>query len=161
LTLRVVVCHVFGLDRVSDPLKEWKMTYSIPGTKSVKTDKGYDLVSRASGITVSVTDNSDILMFELMAPENAASKEFSGSTDDWKELCRMYAECWVTWVTAEIGMGFHPDTPADDYSPGLPQPLKGEYDPMIDFASEHLEDIYAVGLDAMHRLEFTKNPSRH
>lgn len=137
------------------------MTYKIPGTRRVATDRGYDLVSPASGITVSVTDNADILMFDIKSPENAASKEFSGNTDDWKELCRMYSECWVTWVTAEIGMGFHPDTRADDYTPGLPQPLKGEYDPMIDFASEHLEDIYATGLDAMHRLEFTKNPTRH
>jgi hypothetical protein len=136
------------------------MKYEIPGTDTVQTDRGYDLVSRASGITVSVTDNSDILMFDLKAPENAVSKAFSGSTDDWKEACRMFAESWITWVTAEIGMGFHPDTPADHYTPPLQSPLRGEYDAMIGFVHEHI-DPYAVALDAMDRLEFTKNPTRH
>jgi uncharacterized protein YciU (UPF0263 family) len=137
------------------------MSYKIPGTHKTATDNGYDLVSRSSGITVSVTDNSDVLIFELKAPENAAAAEFTASTDNWQELRRMYAESWITWVTAEIGMGFHPDTPADHYTPPLPSPLKGEYDFMISFAHEHLEDPYAVGLDAMDRLEFTKNPTRH
>jgi uncharacterized protein YciU (UPF0263 family) len=136
------------------------MAYKIPGTRKVVTDKGYDLVSPASGITVSVTDSKDILMFDLKAPENAAAAEFTASTDNWQELCAMYAESWLTWVTAEIGMGFHPDTPAEDYTPPLPAPLMGEYDPMISFAHEHLEDPYEIGLNAMTRLEFTKNPTR-
>ncbi|NTF17268.1 hypothetical protein G6L37_02330 [Agrobacterium rubi] len=133
--------------------------YKIHGCRKVMTDKGYDLVSRSSGITVSVTDSADILMFDIRSPENAASMEFTASTDDWDEMCRMYAECWITWVTAEIGMGFHPDTPADDYSPSLASPLNGEYDLMIGFAHVHLEDVYAVGMEAMGRLGFTQSPA--
>lgn len=137
------------------------MAYEIPGTRKVVTDKGYDLVSPASGITVSVTDNADILMFDLKAAANEATAAFSASTDDWAELCAMYAESWLTWVTAEIGMGFHPDTPANDYSLPLPQPLRSEYDPMIGFVFEHIEDPYAIGLAAMQRMEFDKPVVRH
>jgi hypothetical protein len=137
------------------------MTYTLPGTYVRQSENGYDLVSPSSGITVSVTDQKNILLFKIVSPENAVAVAYTFETDDWAEACTMYAQAWVTWVTAEIGLGFHPDTPAEDYTPGLPEPLKAEYDTMINFASACLDDIYAVGLEAMQRLDMAKSATLH
>lgn len=63
-------------------------------------------------------------------------------------LAAEYADYWLRWVSVEIGTGFHPDTRAEDYEPRLPAALNKEYDEMIGFCFEHIDDPYKVGLDA-------------
>lgn len=125
--------------------------FEIPGTTYVPVDDGYELVSRASGIKLIVTDTPELKIFEVRSPEFAGEPEFSDSTEFWDQAARIYAERWIRWVTAEIGLGFHPDTRAEDYEPPLEQPLRTEYDPALGFVFEHLEDPYEVGLDAMYK----------
>lgn len=67
---------------------------------------------------------------------------------DLDGLMDAWAERWLRVVAVEIGLGFHPDTPAGDYEPALEGALAEEYDRMLDFVFERLEDPYAVGLDA-------------
>jgi len=132
--------------------------YGIPGTTRKTTSDGYDLISPASGMTVSINNRPDQPAFLLTVPANPASDALFLSTDDWDELARAYAESWVTWVTTEIGMGFHPDTPSKDYVTPLPMDLAAEYDDMIRFSHEHLGDIYEVGLATMQRMGWHEGP---
>ena len=132
--------------------------YRIPGTTRKTTSDGYDLISAASGMIVSVTNRPDQPKYLLAAPANPASDALTLSTDDWEELSRAYAESWITWVTTEIGMGFHPDTPSEEYSPPLPKDLAAEYDGMIGFSHDHLEDVYEVGMATMQRMGWHEGP---
>jgi len=69
-------------------------------------------------------------------------------------LAAEYAEYWLRWVSVEIGIGFHPDTRAEDYVPRLPSKLNKEYDEMIGFCFEYIDDPYKVGLDAWEKAGF-------
>lgn len=59
-----------------------------------------------------------------------------------------YAKLWMESVAVGVGLGFHPDTPADAYEPALEADLAAQYDEMIGFCHDHLEDPYAVGYEA-------------
>jgi hypothetical protein len=63
-------------------------------------------------------------------------------------VAEKYADYWMRWVSVEVGIGFHPDTSAKNYTPSLPAALNNEYDGMISFCFEHMEDPYEVGIDA-------------
>lgn len=132
--------------------------YAIPGMKRAKTPDGYELVSAASGMKVSVSDRAEEPKFFLTAPANPASDPISLAFEDWNELTTAVAEAWMIWVTTEIGIGFHPDTPASHYEPPLPTELAAEYDGMIIFCHENLYDPYEPGLDTMIKLGWNDGP---
>lgn len=73
-------------------------------------------------------------------------------TADEQALAVGYATTWLETIACKIGMGFHPDTSADQYSPALPEPLNSEYDTMIGFVFEQLtdeaNDPYAIAMAA-------------
>lgn len=69
-------------------------------------------------------------------------------SDDLDEIIAAYAKAWLQWVAVNIGLGFHPDTRAQSYEPGLESGLAAQYDPVIELVFERLEDPYEVGLSA-------------
>jgi len=88
-----------------------------------------------------------------MTSTDASGKPRVEEFDYFLEAEIAYARAWIEWVTVEIGLGFHPDTPARDYEPPLNEPLRRQYDAMIAWSHEMLElgktDPYEVGLAAM------------
>lgn len=131
----------------------------IPGTYDAnETSEGFDLVSAASGMVVSVSCRSDRPTYSLKVPANPAAEALSFSTDQLSELYRAYAESWIIWVETEIGLGFHPDTPADAYDPPLPLVIEEHYDEMIGFADQHLDDMYATAVDTAIRMGWHEGP---
>ncbi len=70
------------------------------------------------------------------------------STDDRAEARAAYAEAWLRNVAVAIGLGFHPDTRADDYSPPLEPGLAAEYDAMLERAFDLLPDPYETAFEA-------------
>lgn len=121
-------------------------SHSIPGTVRTEENGGVRLASPASGIAVSVAGNGGD--FEVISPEFEGEEAWTGRFATWDDACSAFADRWLRWVTVTIGLGFHPDTRAEDYSEPLPEPLASEYDLMLSFAFMHLEDPYAVGMDA-------------
>lgn len=79
---------------------------------------------------------------------DAGKDELILQSDDLDEILTAYAEAWMRWVAVHIGMGFHPDTSASEYEPRLEPGLFDQYDEMIGFAHQRLDDIYAISLDA-------------
>jgi len=59
-----------------------------------------------------------------------------------------YAEAWLRAVAVEIGLGFHVDTPAGQYEPPLPEGLGAQYDDMISYAHDNLQNPYEVTMAA-------------
>lgn len=69
-----------------------------------------------------------------------------------------YAALWLEAAATDIGLGFHPDTRADDYEPPLRPDLAAQYDDMIGFCHGHLEDPYAIAYDAWDRAGLITSP---
>ena len=58
------------------------------------------------------------------------------------------AEAIIKKLVAEIGLGFHPDTPAADYDPPLTNP--NEYDEAVQDAFDLVgDDVYAIAVREM------------
>lgn len=74
-----------------------------------------------------------------------------------------YARLWMEAAAVGIGLGFHPDTPAASYEPALEPALAAQYDDMIGFCHKHLDDPYAVGMEAWEKaglVDPAPSPSR-
>lgn len=89
----------------------------------------------------------------VMTSKDAVGHVRTEEFDYFLDVEIAYAKAWIEWVTVEIGLGFHPDTPARDYEPPLTEPLRRQYDAMIAWSHEMLAlgktDPYEVGLAAM------------
>ena len=58
----------------------------------------------------------------------------------------LIADKWI----ARLGLGFHPDTIAESYTPEFPPSWVPEYEADLDFLA-NADDPYQIGLDAMAR----------
>lgn len=132
----------------------------IPGLARKETDGGIELVSECTGMRIEVGNFRGRDRFTLHAPAFQGEGELTFKTSKWPEIRAAYGERWLRWVTVTIGLGFHPDTSADQYSPDLPEPLRSEYDEMIDFIFECVPgDPYAIGMDAWEKGGFLDDQS--
>lgn len=92
-------------------------------------------------------------------PEDIGKDETLVETDDLGAVLAAYAKGWMQWVAVHIGQGFHPDTSSEQYEPALDPQLAAQYDEMIELTHEHLEDPYAVGLEAWFEAGVVERPT--
>ncbi|WP_315923187.1 hypothetical protein [Mesorhizobium sp. SP-1A] len=117
--------------------------------KTVMADGSAVYKSKTSYLEVIQADAKDLNSTVIFkAPAFNGHEAYEVEIRGEATLAAEYAEYWLRWVSVEIGTGFHPDTRAEDYVPGLPSTLNKEYDEMIGFCFENIDDPYKVGLDA-------------
>lgn len=131
----------------------------VPDLTLTPADGGFVLVSKSTGMRIEIVEMDGRDRFRLQGPAFAGEPAVAIETDDWSSMLAIYGERWLRWVTVTIGLGFHPDTRADDYVPALPDALRSVYDPMIDFVFERVpDDPYAIGLDAWEKGGLLNDP---
>lgn len=92
-------------------------------------------------------------LYKVHDPQDIGKDELLTESDDLDEIKKAYAIAWIRWASVDgIGLGFHPDTSAEQYEPALDERLAEQYGDMIDFGHEQLrvpgEDVYSIGLQA-------------
>lgn len=125
--------------------------YSLPGFTTSQSDDGITMLhSETTGMTVRISLDSDgDTEFKATLPAFAGHDEATLETDDFIDIEEFYGEQWIRWAAVTIGLGFHPDTSADNYIEGSLSPaLMAEYDEMIGRAHQWCADPYEVSLDA-------------
>lgn len=139
---------------------------SFPHTVSVPTgDDSRLLRNEVYGISILIGRSSESgkpsSFFKVSRPTEASPDgEGAVLVQTQKEAQAAYAALWMEAAAVGIGLGFHPDTPAENYSPALEPDLAAQYDDMIGFCHDHLEDPYAVGYDAWEKAGLiTPSPS--
>lgn len=122
--------------------------YQIPGLDKVTDGASTSLRSKTTGAVVNVvTDDDGGTDYNLVFPAFAGHEELRGTYDDITDLEHDYVIHWVRWAAVTIGAGFHPDTPAEDYSPALDPALAEEYDALLNI-SHGYTDPYETSIDA-------------
>jgi hypothetical protein len=135
----------------------------FPGTVMIREPSGTTYHRNdATDIVVTARTTAAGLMYTVEAPAiEGEDDSFYFCTDNWEWAQSTYAERWLKTAAVTIGTGFHPDTRAPDYVtydedadalvPGLGlhnAALLQQYDAMMEFCFQHLENPYGIGLDA-------------
>jgi hypothetical protein len=113
------------------------------------------------GVDITETELVTGTTYRMEAKSFAGEDAFVLNTDDVDLMQAAYAERWMRYASATIGTGFHPDTPAAGYAmhdaatgisvEGIGEtdaPLLRQYDVMIGYCHDHLEDPYEYSMDA-------------
>jgi hypothetical protein len=124
------------------------MNYQIPGLVQATEAASTLLRSQTTGAVVDVVANEDgDNVHNLTFPAFDGHEEMRGTYDDIMDLEDEYVVQWVRWAAVTIGVGFHPDTPAEDYDPPLESALAEEYDALLKL-SHGYADPYETAVDA-------------
>jgi hypothetical protein len=122
--------------------------YSIPGLVTISDDSSVHMQSQTTGATVKVDIGEDgARTYGLSFPAFEGHEELLDTFDDIIDLEDVYVTQWIRWNAVTIGLGFHPDTPADGYEPPLSEALAAEYDRLIEI-SHGYTDPYEVSIEA-------------
>ncbi|NTF23542.1 hypothetical protein G6L37_34795 [Agrobacterium rubi] len=122
--------------------------YSISGLVTINEDASVHMRSQTTGASVKVDRGDDGgTTYDLVFPAFEGHEELRESFDDILDLEDAYVKQWIRWTAVTVGLGFHPDTPAEDYEPPLSAPLAAEYDRLIEI-SHGYTDPYEVSIEA-------------
>lgn len=125
-----------------------RLTEDFPGSKVEVEAPGLLILRNVTcGLSISL-DGEPHRYSVVLCQDSDAGGESLASGVGKTEAQAAYAKGWMQAVAAGIGLGFHPDTPASAYEPPLEAGLADHYDAMIGFCHDHLEDPYAVAMDA-------------
>lgn len=125
-----------------------KLQAAFPGTvRDVEGPGLQGLRNAVYGLTV-LAEGKPVNYTVTLAGDDDAPGENLASTTDLAEAQSAYARGWLRSAATGIGLGFHPDTPAAGYEPPLGDALAAQYDTMIGFCHDHLEDPYEVSMSA-------------
>lgn len=87
-------------------------------------------------------------LHRILDPHDVGKDRPIIESDDLDEVLDAYAAEWISKIAVDIGLGFHPDTSVENYVAALEPAMASQYEDMIAFADERLEDMYGTSLEA-------------
>ena len=125
------------------------MAASIEGMSVKAVDGKTVWTSATTGVVL--TNSGGKQPYTLFVPGRDGAPADEMKFDYLDQAVEAWSKAWLEWAAVEIGLGFHPDTSAENYVPPLPAALAAEYDSMISLSHQTLQDPYAVSIEAWER----------